>query len=121
MKMPIHCPACNHIMINNYIKIKGNDGLKDILKKECNHGHSLVFIADIDESKVLDVMVKFVKTDFGNMLVSWNFYSQKIKIMFEQRNKESPLINTLSLSWFEPDLSNLQKLFNKIKTYIVFS
>ena len=109
MKMPDRCPFCNDVMVNDFEYIWG------ILHKKCNKrvGHNLELIAKYDGNGVVDNdVVQYIYIIKDGKTYSWDMINYIYKI---RQGK-----NETFLPWFEPNLSSYSKLFEKIKTYLVF-
>lgn len=108
MKLPILCPFCNDVMLTNY---PINEAL---ISKECSKrpSHGIKFFAEVINSEVYEVIVRTLPIPLT--YVKWLFKGQYVRI--ETVGKE-----TVRLPWFDPDLSNFNKLVDKVNTYLVFS
>lgn len=109
MKMPVHCPVCGDILINDYLDLPNG---KSRLTKKClkRLNHSISFRALNDHENVAWISIPWGRTD----VIIWYFYSKTC------------LLNTIDckdyyIPFFEPDFSDYNKLIEKIKTYLTFS
>lgn len=112
MKAPINCPLCGDPLINDQKPIQ------NVYTKECRRrlSHILEIDYDGETDEVVNVILTYDRTNKSQ--VFW-FYRFKEVTVVSNANDDGG--NDLRLPWFEPDLSNLKKLIQKIKIYILFS
>ena len=120
MQLPINCPICRSIMLTEF---KG----AAVIIKSCrkNISHSMVFVADIDTSELLEIELQM--SAVPEVQAEWDFKDQSLTII---TNDSVPLPlppggtcppKKARLPFFQPDLSDCRKLIDKLKTYLVFS
>ena len=109
-KMPVNCPICNGPLINDYQNIAR--GRTRLTKKCCKQvTHQITIRAcDRDNDYIDWVSIPWGHTD----VINWYYGSGRL------------LLNTIKgqdyhIPWFEPDFSDLKKLKEKLKTYLLFS
>lgn len=112
MKVPINCPVCGDPMLNTFPPA---EDLNNRVTKSCTSrlNHKIVVLVDGDEVNQMSI-------DLGNGLEAiWLFLMGKIWIQPTKGSKRED--NFVILPFFEPDLTNYNKLVDKVKTYLVFS
>lgn len=107
MKLSTHCPFCNDVMITEFT------GTYKV-SKFCAHRptHYIKFIA-LETDDVFEIIIRISVNPMS--YAKWVFTSKSLRV--EMTSISTPLY----LPWFEPDLSNYNKLLQKLKTYMVFS
>lgn len=112
MKAPIKCPVCGDPLLNIFPPA---EDLTTRFTKKCDRrvDHQIVMQVEDDEVTFLTILVS-PKT---MLKAGWSLTSKKFRVWRQQRNADSGI----ELPYFEPDLSDYNKLINKIKTYLVFS
>lgn len=120
MNPPSHCPCCKDPLINEYIgDIVGPNFLLKSCSNKLNHKFYCVVGSAETVSKIgIEISAK------DNVYVQWSFRENKIYILKWIKGKlfkSDPKRVDLLVPFFEPDLSDYDKLINKIKTYITFS
>lgn len=124
MKVPINCPVCGDPFVNhdnNTPEYRGK-----ISNKTCSRrlNHVLELSYDHNTDEVLSAHLTYDRTNMN--YVVWFFdvhhvwVSKRVWIPKGNGFYEGEAKN-LQLPWFEPDFSNLKKLVQKIKTYVLFS
>lgn len=105
MKLPTHCPICNDVMITEFVPLK--------VSKFCGHRptHYIKFIA-FETDDVFEIILRISVSPMS--YIKWVFPSELLRI-------ETAGLDLMYLPWFEPDLTNYNKLLDKIKTYLLFS
>ena len=115
----ISCPICDKILVPQNI----NSFL--FKRKECksNHHHFIIEYDDWDDVKSIIVGSK----DILHIYIRWNYVKHKIEL-YNDYNIDLSAYNFAptgfvvgSLPWFEPDYYTPEKLFKKLKTYVLFS
>lgn len=109
MKMPIKCPICGDVLVNEYVDVAGGTMLTKKCYKRINH--KILFRAyNKDHDNVDLISIPWERTD----VINWYFGSKMCVL--------NPLKDDhYYLPFFEPDFSNYNKLIDKIKTYLMFS
>ena len=69
-----------------------------------------------EDPPAYQVQVIIINTS-PTIYVTWDFVLQRVYIT----KKEEFKAVDQTIPWFEPDLTNYNKLINKVKTYLVFS
>jgi len=98
-------------MVTNY-PLKGAPGIikgtTGIITKGCEKrvGHGIVFSASAQDDEVYIIQISL-----GQSIATFSLYVKKLWI--------DP--GYMILPYFDPDLSDYEKLVNKIKTYILFA
>lgn len=109
MKLPINCPKCNRALLNEEII---SIGIKGWYKKCISVNHQFAYsITDHDEIISMSVVIYMNSL----VMVTWNFPIETIMVT------NNTNANRFYIPFFEPDLSNYNKLIDKLKKYIVFS
>ena len=105
MIIPQKCAICNGVLLNQF------KPLGDIQYKSCTKvlGHSFECWCDSTTDEIL-----VVKLTYKNINYKWYFEE---KILYVENSKKK----TITIPFFEPDLSDVPKLIKKIETYSVFS
>lgn len=105
MKMPINCPVCGTILLNEYRDLPNNYVR---LIKTCNKTlkHKISWEA-------LDNMHDTIFRITIENSIEWNIRFKYVSIMTSKGNLQIP--------FFEPNFSNYKRLIEKLKTYMVFS
>lgn len=108
MKVPINCPLCGDPLINDERPIQ------NVCTKECRRrlSHILEIDYDTETDEVVNIVLTYDRTTKSQ--VFWFYRSEEV-------TAASAASKDLQLPWFEPDLSDLRKLVQKIKIYILFS
>jgi hypothetical protein len=109
MITPIHCPFCGDVLLTTY---KGDS----VLLKTCDRriGHEISYFANVPTDTVYKVKIRIDGTPVK--YVTWVFTKKELFLI--ARTGQS---NITYLPYFEPDLTNYNKLVDKIRTYILFS
>lgn len=111
-KMPTKCPICNDPMMNEFIPA-GFAYKVDYLKKSCSNklNHKMIFQSRISGyNEVLKIGLHFVNM---NRKIDWNFGKEEVTIYGGN--------STLTIPYFDPDFSDIKKLYSKVKLYTTFS
>ncbi len=111
MKPPSQCPYCGRSLLNEDVPTVG----LPYWRKSCIHvpSHSIsmwTVPGNDDELHRITIRVK------DGLLISWDLKKQKCWL-----SKTMDLEWSQELPFWEPDLSDYQKLITKIKIYILFS
>lgn len=117
MNIPVACPKCNGPLVSTFhgkndeyqfkaCTTKADHSFKCTVSKDNDYVDSITF------SLSMNPLVR----------VSWDFNKKDLKvakgtIVDIVKSNEEPL----TIPWFDPDLSDIRQLLNKIKTYVVFS
>jgi len=134
-----HCPKCKQPMLNESqvgfdrgysMGLTKGPGLRRFWQLSCSKSldHRIVANTNINDNAILDglsIHIIMPTADEGGKFALWDFANKYLSIL------ESTLITprTRSLSWkereleipfFIPDLSNYDKLLNKLRTCITF-
>ena len=116
MKMLKACPRCKGPLLNEYVQTRG---LKTLLKLSCTKslGHYFVMKSFVDDHDRPQSMTLGVGDRSHMTLAIWYLDNKKLLI--------TPFISVHGdideLPYVEPDLSDYDKLVNKVRTYILFS
>lgn len=127
MKMPSHCPTCGDPMLleyrgewrqtlvcqkrlNHYIKLTGH------LSDDSLHDEVYAIRVRLN-SKVPPTWAEFVINPSANYIYIWSGDSQ---IVWRSDKQRFQMAGT-ALPYFEPDLTNYNKLVEKVKIYLLFS
>jgi len=111
MKTPINCPFCGDILRSDFITSYENIS---VLEKKCDKklNHKITFRAlTNNEDYVRYICIPISK----DVEARWYFSEEFFDIVNHKTNMR------FALPWFNPDISNYNKLINKIQTYILFS
>lgn len=110
MKRFSNCPVCGDALLNQ------DHGILTYQSCKTHTTHQLQMITGSnDEVQKLSILVGFEPTIWA----TWHLLSQEIRV--HNYNKTISKIIGDPLPWFEPDLSDYNKLVDKIRTYILFS
>lgn len=120
MKCPIKCPACDGVLL---VEELASPTTTEYWKKTCDktdHKFGCRYNSNTDE--IITVYI-FIKED---LIMAWNL---RDKYMYQTdkmpgnflRDQTLTIINKINIPYFEPDLSDYNKLIEKIKTYVTFS
>ncbi len=118
MKAPKNCPVCGDPMLNIFPPA---EDLNNTVTKHCNKrlSHNISMHVEGDEviSLTIDINPK------TKLQATWTFDSRKFCVWTgtTTRTGTSAIKTWKYLPYFDPDLSDYQKLINKVKTYLVFS
>lgn len=109
MKMPNACPKCKDNMINDFILLKNK---YEKLVKCCNKkiDHTINYYSLRDNQDMVDYFIFYNK--------------KKLSISFEPAQNRIIIFDGAVISkipYFEPNFSNIEEMFNKIKLYETFS
>jgi hypothetical protein len=110
MNLPIKCPVCSDPLLTSY------DDDDTILIKVCKKriSHEISYFADVPTDTVYKVTIRIGGVPVK--YVTWVFTKKELFLM--ARTGRS---NITYLPYFEPDLTNYNKLVDKVKTYLLFS
>lgn len=107
--MPIRCPICNDVMTTDYvIHADKTQTLKKVCYKRPNHRISFFSLV-----KDHDSVDKMYWRYTNNTEVEWRIADETARFYGVE--------SSLSLPFFEPDFSDVSRLKQKVKTYILFS
>lgn len=111
MKLPIRCPFCNDIMLTDFL-VKGMGEVKYCNLRPSHHIRLSSRFDSDDEVFEIILRISIEPVTY----IKWLFASESVRV-------EIPGIGAkpLRLPWFDPDLSDYNKLMEKIKTYLLFS
>ena len=126
MNVPTNCPYCGDPLLNNYVDMKDKTILSQICSLKLDHAIKVRSLANDKSPKIVElVSVRLEKPStkgIPSKWAMWDFREQRLTVVssiytffVEQEN------NSVVLPFFEPDLSNLPALIDKVKTYIVFT
>jgi hypothetical protein len=109
MKMPIKCPVCNDVLLNEYLDLPNG---RTRLTKTCNKrlGHNIEWEA-LDNSH--DAINKITVSLSKKSEIIWYVYSKHVVLINPK--------GEIRLPYFDPEFHNCKKLMDKVKTYVVFS
>lgn len=110
MKMPTHCHFCGDILVTSYDK--DDTILIKVCKKRVNH--EISYFADVPTDEVYKVRIKIPGKPIK--YATWVFTKKELFIMAITGKS-----NLAHLPYFEPELTDYNKLVAKVKTYILFS
>jgi len=126
MIIPSKCPKCGDILLNDF-GLFNNKSLYDV--KICNkypsHRFTIQYDSNIDKVLIMsynDSSTKEIRWDFNTKTI----YLNKPIII---KGKNAGVITTgipysklfyNTVPWFDPDISNFDKLIRKIKIYATF-
>jgi hypothetical protein len=115
MKIPITCPKCGDILLNEELKIFPTPG---VWKKSCTKrlGHKFSITYNINESDISTLSIHIANKTYA----SWDFRNRLLHVGKEGLSLKETIKSSLFIPYFEPDLLNYKKLVSKIKTYILF-
>jgi hypothetical protein len=115
MKIPIHCPKCGDILLNEEVFKVSN---VVVWRKSCTKrlGHKFAAYYNIDDSELSGICIQIV----GNTEAHWDFKNNLLSVNKNAKTLKDRLESTKLIPYFEPDLSNYKKLVSKMKTYILF-
>jgi hypothetical protein len=109
MKMPVNCPICGGILLNEYTDQPSKYvRFIKICSKRINHNIQWEAL-DNSHDELYKIYVLLNNKPVGE----WN-------VIYKYINVYTPK-GELRIPYFEPDFSNYKRLIEKIKTYIVFS
>lgn len=112
MKIPGYCPKCKKPMMNEMMAQSGEEYYWRISCDQTDHYIKLITVINSD-TEVVDLYIGVGRKRTERKYVSWHFPE---KIMLVQSSS-----NTTTIPFFEPDLTNYNRLIEKLKTYITFS
>ena|ERR1700735_2617536 len=106
MKTPTNCPFCNSMMHTDFFGRISTSKICDTIN------HFIQFIVKNDTNEIMSIKIRL--NDQINVIrhIYWIFSTKEVYIM-------SSKAHDINLPWFEPDLSNYQKLNDKIKLYTI--
>jgi hypothetical protein len=111
MKRQAKCLVCGDVMATTFGGI--------ITLKECarNPSHNLKLLSNDDSDEVSKISIKL--SNNPATWATWHVLSRELRI----HNFTKTLSRILGdpLPYFEPDLTDYNKLVNKVKLYIIFS
>lgn len=109
MKMPIKCPVCKDILLNDYRELPSK---YTRLTKSCSKrlDHHIEWEALDNSHEYINKITVFLEK---NTDIIWYVYSKQI-VLNNPRGE-------IRLPYFDPDLSDMRNIRAKIKTYVVFS
>jgi hypothetical protein len=108
----IYCPICKNILVSVY-RANGT-WAKDCLKHLDHKVYTTTLHDNDDELSSLSTLLKNDDLGFYKYVITWRFPTENLMITRRERD-------FLELPFFIPDLSDWNKLFNKIMTMITFS
>lgn len=114
MQIPIKCPICNGVLLNEDRNI-GYD--ISFIMKSCDKTlYHKIYIESLsaNHDKVYAIRLHISK----NLIVNWFPEINSLRVYSYDANNTR---NSYKIPYFEPNFSNYKKLINKIKTYILFS
>lgn len=109
MKMPTKCPFCKGPLCSTFDHV-------DVQHASCNKklSHNVEFIANYFEPNYCaKIHIKMKPLCY----IEWNFFLGVLSIY----DKSDIVVKRANLPFFEPDLTNFNKLLDKVKTYLLFS
>lgn len=109
MKLPIQCPYCRDIMSTVFTG-------ECVISKDCmlTPSHYIKLSAYNSNQEVFNIKIRI---DNKKNLLSHAYWECNYKRFFVGRSN----LGDLHLPWFEPDLSNIPKLVQRIKLLILMS
>jgi hypothetical protein len=112
MKMPEVCPFCKGTLLNEYIDpMAGSTYIRKICDK--NITHNITFVSFNNQHD----LVSYFYINYKSSRFEWSYKSKELCFYYPFILSKKETL----LPWFEPDLSNYNKLINKVKTYLTFS
>jgi hypothetical protein len=116
MIIPVNCPLCGDVLMNEYKGHPNRSNFPEKLHKTCGRRPDHKFLCVVDRFEEI-TMIR-VDTDLGHFY--WNY--EKKHMFITPPDSKIPLkLNEITLPWFEPNMQNKKAFFNKLKTYIIFS
>ena len=119
MNIPINCPICGDILLNEYDKsvaaITGDRKSLMHLVKSCSKRLNHSYFITLNSNEELFILQ--LSTRFGTFY--WNFENKKawaVSTIQPSKGKQT----VTDLPWFDPDIADSKKFLNKLKTYIIF-
>lgn len=114
MQIPINCPCCGDVLINDFNRISV---CKEFLEKKCvsklDHAFRCLIETDSDKLCYVTLLISSQK----NIWIYWLLADDKnYRVRIDKGKK---IIGYLP--YFEPDFSKYRKLINKINVYLTFS
>lgn len=112
-------------------EVKGIPGSKDRWRVTCDKhlNHQIQYMTSTNNGEIIEdlevaiYMNKHIRAGInrlGNTYAHWNFKKQHLTITDGFLGETFYEPNSL-VPWFEPDLSEYDKLIKKLKTYLTFS
>ena len=108
-----HCPFCTATLTDIWISVSRRGCLKEC-NKNANHFYQCQIYKD-------NVIMFNIRVDKLQRLYAYWLPTAKIFSINEKSECGNRIDTKFFLPWFEPDLSDYDKLLKKIKSYIVFS
>jgi hypothetical protein len=118
MNIPIKCPCCNKILLNQQNSLGTADSI--VWKKLCvdNPNHKFILVWNIKTEHIISLIV----SNSTNLFYKFLPLENKIAIFSNLAGATSKRSKTnTQIPYFNPELNNWNKLLNKLKTYTIFS
>ena len=124
MILPNNCPICSVRMITEHHESLYSD-LQRVVKICKVDNHLLKLFSLINQDEVYQIILQLSGIDENVMYVKWLYDAHQVRIETVPYDKifssSSTDYKIIRLPWFEPDFNNYNKLFEKLKTYVLFS
>lgn len=116
MKSPTTCPCCNGVLRNNFLDPNGVKvtRIEKICDKQINHQFRSYQYEDSDNIFAIDIEI-----DKESQIHA--FFQLSTKTISIYKGNKLHARDALKLPYFEPDLSNYNKVVDKIRTYVLLS
>lgn len=116
MKTPITCPKCHGPLLSTELPLRNKIS---VWKKTCTNKVNHHFTCVTEKGNDNSIGMIIVGLSYDNQLQAYWYLKQHMLVVY----KGQPIKNAdgLNMPWVEPDLSQYDKLIEKIKTYITFS
>lgn len=120
MQIPKKCPKCGDPLLVEHMTEIRYHLWRGMCARRLDHKFSVFYYMNVAAEFIDKVDYMSIRV-FNNINVTWDFIHKRIAIGKENIALKNYLNSTQYIPYFEPDLSNYDKLVSKLKTYVIFS
>jgi len=116
MKTPTTCPKCHGPLLSTELPLRNGESA---WKKTCSTklDHNFTCVTHQYDDDLVEIIVIVINRANVPLKVSWYFTPRMLMVYKEFVGSDS----AIKIPWVEPDLTQYDKLVEKIRTYVTFS